>query len=179
MNGEHGSGDIVVPASPSSMGLTSDEAFILRDENRRDLKSLREDLVNAQEAGAAATLLAFQRAADMSLTCERNAEVFRCEIREHARRQEARSALVQEQIGSLARSAQRQENTLNTLSARDDRHSVESATPWWLRPSTWRPVLVATVFAVIASAATACATVRMLTPADEVDGGRTTIHGVP
>lgn len=181
----------VVPASPSTPALTSDEAWLihgafkadshaLRDDlkkriadlgasmekrfsdahsaYREDINGVRSEVLLAREDGAQSTFIAFQRVADDMLTNERRAEIFRIEMRESARRSE-------ERMSHLVRAAQRHEDALIAIQAREDRTEVDIATPWFLRPATWRPVVIATAFAIVASALTACATVSFLNPA--------------
>lgn len=187
----------VVPASPSTPALTSDEAWLihgafkadshaLRDDlkkriadlgasmdkrfsdahsaYREDINGVRSEVLLAREDGAQSTFIAFQRVADDMLTNERRAEIFRIEMRESARRSE-------ERMSHLVRAAQRHEDALIAIQAREDRTEVDIATPWFLRPATWRPVVIATAFAIVASALTACATVSFLTSSVEYDAG--------
>jgi len=187
----------VVPASPSTPALSSDEAWLIHgafkadslairadfkermaalgatfdkrfsdahSAYREDINGVRSEVLLAREDGAQATFIAFQRVADDMLTNERRAEIFRIEMRESARRSEERMA-------HLVRAAQRHEDALIAIQAREDRTEVEIATPWFLRPATWRPVVIATAFAIVASALTACATVSFLTSSVEYDAG--------
>lgn len=181
----------VVPASLSTPALTSDEAWLIHgafkadslairadfkdrmaalgaafdkrfsdahSAYREDINGVRSEVLLAREDGAQATYIAFQRVADDMLTNERRAEIFRIEMREYARRGE-------ERMSHLVRASQRHESALIAIQAREDRTEVDIATPWFLRPATWRPVVIATAFAIVASALTACATVSFLNPA--------------
>jgi hypothetical protein len=182
--------DPIIPASPSSPSLSSDEAWLIygafksdslaiRDDfkkrmtsleesfdkrfseshsaYREDINGVRSEVLLAREDAAQATFIAFQRVADDMLTNERRAEIFRIEMREYARRGE-------ERMSHLVRASQRHESALIAIQAREDRTEVDIATPWFLRPATWRPVVIATAFAIVASALTACATVSFLNP---------------
>ena len=192
----------VVPASSSTPALTSDEAWLIHgafksdslairtdfkermsalgaafdkrfsdahSAYREDINGVRSEVLLAREDGAQATYIAFQRVADDMLTNERRAEIFRIEMREYARRGE-------ERMSHLVRASQRHESALIAIQAREDRTEVDIATPWFLRPATWRPVVIATAFAIVASALTACATVSFLNPGAIVAG---THQGAP
>ena len=168
--------DEIVPASPSTPSITSAEGLLIHTALRADVRSMERKLLDAQDAfakrletaqedGAKATLNAFQRAYEWHATSERRHEVERLQDAEFRRR-------VESQLTHVVRVLARQEDTLARLYQREDRTEVERATPWFLRPDTWRPVVVALALSIIAGSFTACATVRMMVPEASLDAGR-------
>jgi hypothetical protein len=170
------SDDEIVPASPSTPSLRSEEALLLHTALRADLKAHEKRLLSAQddfaqrlyaaqEEAARGTMNAFQRAYEWHATSERKHEVTRLQQAEWNRRNE-------ERLTHIVRALSRQEDILTRIYQRADRTEVERAIPWFLRPDTWRPVVVALALSIIAGSFSACATVRMLTPEASVDAGK-------
>lgn len=120
------------------------------------------------------------RTNDSILALVRKIEVQRIEREAHAERQAAWAAKVDDRLGHLVSASHRDHDSLTAIRAMAEDGEMDPAKPWFRRASTWRPVAVSVAFAILASALTACATLRMMAPnpADPPDGGHVT-HGAP
>lgn len=150
--------------------ILSAEARTLREENIRNMRSLREEILSVQESGQRELLQAFLRASQDANVRERRAEIARLEVAESLRRIEAKLQVHDERFDAVARAVRRDHESISSFQAQADEQADEdepSITPWFLRPVTWRPVLIASVLAVVLSTITACATVRMLAPSND------------
>ncbi len=175
------SSEPVVPASPSTVGLMSDEALILRDmlaahrdEFLRGQRSLHEDIAGItlalRDLTTSVQLVAesVHRANDSSLAIRRAVLVESALRAEATKRAEAHAKNQDERTAYLVRRAQRDHDVLT-----DVRTKVPEADilPWFRR--SWRPVLVGVLGVIVTSSLTACLTVTMLDPThDTVDASR-------
>lgn len=150
----------VVPASPSTIGMLSDEALILHESFRSDIKSVRDDILDVREAVSGVSE-AIARFTQNQLVEIRASDVYREQMLESLRRIETRLTMNDERVSSLVRASVRDHDILTSIASNVEQ-DVDRARPWYLRQATWRPVIVSTVFAVFASVLTACATLGVL-----------------
>jgi len=179
------SAEPIVPASPSTVGLTSDEALLLRDELRAaelrllanlqtfrhegiaGRKSIRDDILGVSDAVGDVAKRQHQLS-DSILAVLRQVQVNEMQRTEATRRAEAHAKMTEERLSFIVRRLERDHDTLS-----DVRSKVpdEEIVPWFRR--AWRPVLVLSALAMLGGALGGCLSVRMMnsTP-DAVDASR-------
>lgn len=168
----------MVPASPSTVGLTSDDAQILRTELRQVEARILTQVGAVQSAAVEAArvahehdtaLAAYQhRLSDSILAVLRQVQVNEFQRAQATERSERHAKMTDERLAHLARASRRDHDTLS-----DVRTVVPEAEilPWFRR--AWRPVMVLAAVLMFGSAVTACATVHLMGGPDTTDAGRT------
>jgi hypothetical protein len=144
--------------------MLSEEALMIHESFRSDIKSVRDDILDVRK-DVSGVSEAVARFTQNQLAEVRANAVFREQMLESTRRMEARLTMNDERVSSLVRASVRDHDILASLAdhvATLIEQDVDRARPWYLRQTTWRPVIVSTVFAVFASVLTACATLGVL-----------------
>ena len=168
----------MVPASPSTVGLTSDEAQIIRAELRQVEARILTQVGAVHSAAVEAARVAHEhdtalaahqhRLSDSILAVLRQVQVNEFQRAQATERSERHAKMTDERLAHLVRASQRDHDTLS-----DVRAAVPEAEilPWFRR--AWRPVMVLAALAVFAGAAGGCGAVAMFgsTP-DVVDASR-------
>lgn len=154
----------VVPASPSTIGMLSDEALMIHESFRSDIKSVRDDILDVRKdvSGVSEAVARFTQNQVVEIRAN---DVYREQMLESLRRIETRLTMNDERVSSLVRASVRDHDLLASLANHVTtlvEQEVDRSRPWYLRQATWRPVIVSTVFAVLASVLTACATLGVL-----------------
>lgn len=178
----------IIPASPSTAGLTSDEALLIRDElrdaERRLLaridtfrhegvagrKSIRDDVLDLKE-GLETRLddvaVRQHQLSDSILAVLRRVIVSEALRAEATRRAEAHAKMTDERLAFVVRRLERDHDVLADVKAKVP---DEEILPWFRR--AWRPALAFAAVLMVGSAITACATVSLMSSDGAVDSGR-------
>lgn len=175
----------MIPASPSTAGLTSDEALLVRDElkaaelrilARLDTfrhegvagrKSIREDVLSLGDSIADVARRQHQLS-DSVLAVLRQVQVNEMQRAEATRRAEAHAQMTDTRLTYVVQRLERDHDALSDVRARVPEEDV---LPWFRR--AWRPALVLAAIAVVGGIVGGCASVRMfIDDSSEVDSGR-------
>lgn len=167
-----------VPASPSTAGMTSDEAIDLR-QAMKEAEARILTVVGGYHSAAAeanrvarddiATLATHQHGLSNSLLAIfRQVQINELQRAEATKRAELRAVMVDERLSFLVRASQRDHDTLSDVQALVPEADI---VPWFRR--AWRPVLVLSALALLAGGIGGCGAVAMFgsTP-DAVDASR-------